>query len=110
MAQDKELSQIRGPFRVYPKKKKEEPISTMDEYKQEFIRSLEAYDVRQKKPVRWNFLKDNEGMFQLSRELDPMMKLNEGLYRAMFKCMPRLQEVSWSPLVHFSLLPRWIQW
>ena len=49
MAQDKELSQIRGPFRVYPKKKKEEPISTMDEYKQEFIRSLEAYDVRQKK-------------------------------------------------------------
>ena len=85
MAQDKELSQIRGPFRVYPKKKKEEPISTMDEYKQEFIRSLEAYDVRQKKPVRWNFIKDNEGMFQLSRELDPMMKLNEGLHKVLTK-------------------------
>jgi len=85
MATDKELSNIRGPFRVYPKKKKEEPISTMDEYKKEFIKSLEAYDVRQKKPVRWNFLKDNEGMFQLSRELDPMMKLNEGLYKVLTK-------------------------
>ena len=52
---NKELSQVRGPFRVYPKKKKEEPISTLDDYQKAFIKGLETYDVRQKKPVRWNF-------------------------------------------------------
>ena len=76
MATDKELSNIRGPFRVYPKKKKEEPISTMDEYQSEFIKALEGYDVRQKKPVRWNFLKDNEGMLNLSLILNPKMRLD----------------------------------
>ena len=85
MATYKELSDIRGPFQVYPKRKKEEPISTMDEYQKEFIKALEGYDVRQKKPVRWNFLKDNEGMFQLSRSLSPMMRLNEGLHRVITK-------------------------
>jgi len=85
MATDKELSNIRGPFRVYPKKKKEEPISTMDEYQKEFIKALEGYDVRQKKPVRWNFLKDNEGMFELARSISPMMRLNEGLHRVITK-------------------------
>jgi len=76
MATDKELSNIRGPFRVYPKKKKEEPISTIDEYQKEFIKALEGYDVRQKKPVRWNFLKDNEGLFNLSMVLDPVTRTN----------------------------------
>ena len=76
MATDKELSNIRGPFRVYPKRKKEEPISTMDEYQSEFIKALEGYDVRQKKPVRWNFLKDNEGLFNLSMVLDPVTRTN----------------------------------
>ena len=67
---NKELSQVRGPFRVYPKKKKEEPISTLDDYQKAFIKGLESYNVKQKKPVRWNFLKDNEGMFNLALTLD----------------------------------------
>ena len=79
MANDTELSKIRGPFRVYPKREEKEPISTMDEYHKEFLKALEGYDVRQKKPVRWNFLKDNEGLFQLSQTLDPYAKVNEGL-------------------------------
>jgi len=79
MDSNKELSKIRGPFRVYPKKETKEPISTMDEYQKEFVKALEGYDVRQKKPVRWNFIKDNEGLFQLSQTLDPYAKLNEGL-------------------------------
>ena len=45
---NKELSKVRGPFRVYPKKKKEEPISTLDDYQKAFIKGLETYDVRQK--------------------------------------------------------------
>ena len=84
---NKELSKVRGPFRVYPKKKKEEPISTLDDYQKAFIKGLETYDVRQKKPVRWNFLKDNEGMFQVSRAISPMMKMNEKLYKIITKAM-----------------------
>ncbi len=72
MADD--LSKIRGPFRVYKKPKKKEPISTVDEYQKEFIKSLEVYDVRQKKPVRWNFLKDNEGMMTLALTLSPSLR------------------------------------
>ena len=71
---NKELSKVRGPFRVYPKKKKEEPISTLDDYQKAFIKGLETYDVRQKKPVRWNFLKDNEGMFNLALVLHPNLR------------------------------------
>ena len=71
---NKELSKVRGPFRVYPKKKKEEPISTLDDYQKAFIKGLEVYDVRQKKPVRWNFLKDNEGMFNLSLVFSPQLR------------------------------------
>ena len=72
---NKELSQVRGPFRVYPKKKKEEPISTVDDYQKAFIKGLESYNVKQKKPVRWNFLKDNEGMFNLALTLDPALRI-----------------------------------
>ena len=71
---NKELSKVRGPFRVRPKKKKEEPISTVDAYQKAFIKGLEEYDVKQKKPVRWNFLKDNEGMFNLSLVLNPSLR------------------------------------
>ena len=71
---NKELSKVRGPFRVRPKKKKEEPISTLDDYQKAFIKGLETYHVRQKKPVRWNFLKDNEGMFNLSLVLNPSLR------------------------------------
>ena len=76
-----------GAYRIYPKKKKEEPISTVDDYQKEFLKSLEAYDTRQKKPVRWNFYTDNEGMFQVSRAISPMMKTNERLYRIVTKAM-----------------------
>ena len=82
-----ELGNIRGPFRISRKKKEEEPISTVDEYQEAFISALEAYDVRQKKPVRWNFLTDNEGMFQVARAISPMMKTNEKLYQIITKAM-----------------------
>jgi hypothetical protein len=77
MADD--LSKVRGPFRVYEKPKKKEPVSTVDEYQDAFLKGLESYELSQRKPVRWNFLKDNEGMFQLSQTLDPYAKANEGL-------------------------------
>ena len=76
-----------GAYRIYPKKKKKEPISTIDDYKKEFLKSLEAYDTRQKKPVRWNWYTDNTGLFQIGRALDPMMKTNERLYRIITKAM-----------------------
>ena len=85
MADD--LSKIRGPFRVYPKPKKEEPISTIDDYQKVFLNSLESYELSQRKPVRWNFLKDNEGMFELARSIDPMTKLNDGLHRIISRAM-----------------------
>ena len=87
MAENKDLSTIRGPFRVYEKPKKKEPISTVDEYQKAFVKSLEAYELSQRKPVRWNFLTDNEGLFQIGRALDPMMKTNERLYRIITKAM-----------------------
>ena len=76
-----------GAFNVYEKPKKKEPISTVDEYQKAFLKSLEAYELRQRKPVRWNFYSDNEGMFQVTRALDPMMKLNERLYRVITRAM-----------------------
>ena len=33
-----------GAYRIYPKKKQEEPISTVDDYQKQFLKSLEAYD------------------------------------------------------------------
>ena len=56
-----------GAFNVYEKPKKKEHISTIDEYQEAFIRGLETYKLNQKIPVRWNFLTDNEGMFQIGR-------------------------------------------
>ena len=49
MAENKDLSTIRGPFRVYEKPKKKEPISTVDEYQEAFLKSLEAYELSQRK-------------------------------------------------------------
>ena len=72
---NKELSKVRGPFRVVPKKKKEEPISTVDDYQKAFIRGLESYDVKQKKPVRWNFFKDSEGLLNLGLTLAPDLRM-----------------------------------
>ena len=72
---NKELSKVRGPFRVYPKKKKEEPISTLDDYQKAFIKGLESYDVKQKKPVRWNFFKDSEGLLNLGLTLAPDLRM-----------------------------------
>ena len=74
MAENKDLSTIRGPFRVYEKPKKKEPISTVDEYQKAFLKSLEAYELSQRKPVRWNFFTDNEGLFQITRAISPQTK------------------------------------
>ena len=79
-------NQYDGAYRISPKRKEEEG-SPIEQYQKAFIKSLEAYDVRQKKPVRWNFYKDNEGMFQISRAISPMMKTNERLYRIITKAM-----------------------
>ena len=76
-----------GAFNVYEKPKKKEPISTVDEFQEAFIRGLEAYKLKQKIPVRWNFLTDNEGMFQIGRELDPFAKTNERWYRVITRAM-----------------------
>ena len=74
-------------YRSSPKKKKEEEGSPIEQYKKAFLQSLESYDTKQKKPVRWNFFKDNEGMFQLSRAINPMVKSDEVLYRILTKAM-----------------------
>ena len=80
-------NQYDGAYRITQKRKTEEESSPIDQYKKAFIKSLEAYDVRQKKPVRWNFFSDNEGMFELSRSIDPMVKLNDGLHRIISRAM-----------------------
>ena len=80
-------NQYDGAYRITQKRKKEEEGSPIEQYQKALIQSLEAYDVRQKKPVRWNFYKDNEGMFQISRAISPMMKTNERLYRIITKAM-----------------------
>ena len=83
-----------GAYRITQIKKKEEEGSPLEQYQKAFIKSLEAYDVKQKKPVRWNFFSDNEGMFQVTRALDPMMKLNEGLYRKITQAMGKEEPYS----------------
>ena len=80
-------NQYDGAYRITQKRKTEEESSPIDQYKKAFIKSLEAYNVKQKKPVRWNFYKDTEGMFELSRSLDPMVKLNDGLYRLITRAL-----------------------
>ena len=87
-----------GAFNVYEKPKKKEPISTVDEYQKAFLKSLEAYELKQRKPVRWNFIKDNEGMFQVARALDPMMRRDEKLYRIITRAMGD-EKPYWSELV-----------
>ena len=60
-----------GPFDIYDKGKLKEPVDTVDEFKKSILKAIEGYDKKQKKPVRFNFLKDNEGLFRLSQTLDP---------------------------------------
>ena len=60
-----------GPFEVYDKRKPKEPISSIEKYKQGILKAIEGYDKKQKKPVRWNFLKNNQGLFKLSQSIDP---------------------------------------
>ena len=60
-----------GPFDIYDKGKLKEPIDSLEEYKKSILKAIEGYDKKQKKPVRWNFFKDNEGLFRLSLTLDP---------------------------------------
>ena len=60
-----------GPFDIYDKGKLKEPVDTVDEFKKSILKAIEGYDKKQKKPVRFNFFKDNEGLFRLSQTLDP---------------------------------------
>jgi hypothetical protein len=71
-----------GPFNVYERRKQKEPIDDLKEFKKSMIKALEGYDTRQKKPVRWNFLKDNEGLFMLSQSLDPFYKVVDVVNKA----------------------------
>ena len=71
-------------FGRYDKKRKTE-ITEIPEWQKVMTKVLDADIAAAKKPVRWNFITDNEGMFQLGRALDPMMQLNEGLYKAITK-------------------------
>ena len=72
-----------GPFKVYDKRKPElkEPINTVEEFKKSILKAIEGYDKKQKKPVRWNFLKDNEGLFRLSLTLDPFFQYRDAARR-----------------------------
>ena len=72
-----------GPFKVYDKRKPElkEPINTVEEFKKSILKAIEGYDKKQKKPVRWNFLKDNEGLFRLSLTLDPFFQYRDAYNR-----------------------------
>ncbi len=66
-----------GPFDVYDKGKLKEPIDSLEEYKKSVLRAIEGYDKKQKKPVRFNFFKDNEGLFRLSQTIDPFYSARE---------------------------------
>ena len=57
MAEYRDLSNIRGPFRISPKEKKEEPISTVDEYQDSFIKALEDFATIQTEQDIANFNK-----------------------------------------------------
>ena len=76
----------------YDKKRKTE-ITEIPQWQKVMIKVLDADIAAAKKPVRWIFLTDNEGMFQVGRALDPIMKLNEGLHQVLFK------KPSWSETV-----------
>ena len=60
-----------GPFEVYDKGQLKKPIDSLEEYKKSVLKAIEGYDKKQKKPVRFNFFSDNEGLFRLSQTLDP---------------------------------------
>ena len=66
-----------GPFDIYDKRKPKEPVDSLEEYKKSVLKAIEGYDKKQKKPVRWNFFKDNEGLFRLSQTLDPFFKARD---------------------------------
>ena len=62
-----------GPFDIYDKRKLKEPVDSLEEYKKSVLKAIEGYDKKQKKPVRFNFFKDNEGLFRLSQTIDPFL-------------------------------------
>ena len=66
-----------GPFDIYDKGKLKEPVDSLEEYKKSVLKAIEGYDKKQKKPVRFNFFKDNEGLFRLSQTLDPFFKARD---------------------------------
>ncbi len=65
-------------FGRYDKKRKTE-ITDIPEWKKVMTEVLEADIAAAKKPVRWNFLKDNEGMLNLSLVLSPALRTSLAL-------------------------------
>jgi hypothetical protein len=75
---------VDGPFSIYDKRKKDEkePISSLEEYKRSVLKAIEGYSKKQKKPVRWNFLKNNQGLFKLSQSIDPFYTAMDTIQKA----------------------------
>ena len=66
-------------FGSYKKRQDKPEINDIPQWQKVFQQVVADDIAAAKKPVRWNFRKDNEGLFLLSQSLDPYAKLNEGL-------------------------------
>ena len=66
-------------FGSYKKRQEKPEINDIPQWQKVFQQVVSDDIAAAKKPVRWNFRKDNEGLFLLSQSLDPYAKLNEGL-------------------------------
>ena len=66
-------------FGSYKKRQEKPEINDIPQWQKVFQQVVSDDIAAAKKPVRWNFRKNNEGLFQLSQSLDPYAKLNEGL-------------------------------
>ena len=63
-------------FGRYEKKgvEKKPPVDDIPQWQKVFEQVMAEDLAATKKPVRWNFLKDNEGMFTLGLTLDPALR------------------------------------
>ena len=81
-------------FGSYKKRQEKPEINAIPQWQKVFQQVVSDDIAAAKKPVRWNFRKDNEGLFQLSQSLDPYAKLNEGLVLLWNKATGREDEPS----------------
>ena len=58
-------------FGSYKKRQDKPKIDDIPQWQKVFQGVISDDIAAAKKPVRWNFRKDNEGLFQLSQSLDP---------------------------------------